>query len=330
MPSQHRILRSQLIALILISASLTACATAPTQNKPDPEPAPEAATQTSREKNLQSIIQQLTQRLEEMEGKLTAMNDKIDATRAGVETLALSGKSNAVPTTVAVLPHPVDTSRSAGISTEKAQTATESGTAYVHSSAIQMYRKAMILLETQKWRDAILQFGQFLDQHPDHILAGSAQYHIGESYFHLGELKLAAQEFQRVLTSYDRSVFVPETHRHLASIHAQLKDSKQASQHEQTLARLYPQSPAAKEVMNPALQKSGIERPSAPKTETAELVKPEAPPSTFQSTTPGLDAPPETTQVPTAPSGLDSHDQNHSEHTGTVAPHSSSGENTHP
>ncbi len=310
--------------VVLFLGCATPRATVPEKTETEGSSSTETATPTTaKEKQLQSLVQQLSQKLEEMEGKLTALNDKIDATRAGVETIALStggtekGKT-AIPTTVAVLPHPVDTSRSSGLPvTHSASSGHAGAPSYINDAPIQTYRQAMIQLETQKYRDAILSFGSFLEGHPDHPLAGSAQYHIGESYYHLGEPKLAEQELQRVLTTYDRSPFVPETHRLLSAIYTQLKNDSQAGRHQKLLVSLYPQSPAAKEAMNGT---GGIATPPAisPKN-TAEVTQNSAtvvpssatPQSEFTPVTPGLDAPPATT--PTAPSGVDASSE-HSSH----------------
>jgi TolA-binding protein len=297
MTNSQRVSHRSLIALILLGSTLTACATAPVE-KPSETPAAGSAEaqaegksaaqlttgatqpktpplQPQRVKELEDKIRVLTLRLEEMESKVMAMHDKIDETRAGVETLSLASKGQIIPATVTVLPHPVDRSRSAGVAVPESRVRTEVGSAYVQSEAVQSYRKAMILLETKKLREAILQFGLFLEEQPDHILAGSAQYHIGECYYLLDEPKLAAQELQRVLTTYDRSPFVADTHRLLAEIHRKLNDSAKANHHEQILARYYTQSPAAKEVMNPALQRKKLESGHSPSTETAGLAHPE-------------------------------------------------------
>lgn len=304
--------RSREVLLIGLGLSLfTACASP--RFKPQEEASkeseaasasqPPSATPTSREQQLQGIITQLSNRLEELEGKLTALNDKLDATRAGVETLALSNPSakGSVPTTVAVLPNPVDASRSAGIPNRPASSSTA---AFSNDAPISQYRKAMILLETGKERESILEFGYFLESYPDHVLAGSAQYHIGESYFKQGEFKIAAQELQRVLTTYDRSTFVPETLKLLSISATQLKDESAATRHKQTLLSMYPQSPAARSFMN------------APQPQAAEAALPSSSTPASTSTTPGLDSPPETSLVPTAPSGLDSLPEQTPEHGG--------------
>src|SRR5690606_18643767 len=79
------------------------------------------------------------------------------------------------------------------------------GFTFVNDEPVQKYRDARLLLDAGKYTDAIVAFSAFLRDHADHALAGSAQYHIGRAYFDNGELKLAREELQRVLISYDRS-----------------------------------------------------------------------------------------------------------------------------
>ena len=314
--------KSALLTLILAS-SLTACSSAPKQTRDEPaaqESASKPSPVSQREAELQSLVTQLSSRLEQMENKLTALNDKIDATRAGVETLALdkAGLKNQVPTTVAVLPNPVDASRGSGIPVSNSIPAPNSS-AFINDTPVAQYRKALMLLETGKNPDSIIEFGNFLENYPDHVLAGSAQFHIGEAYFRRGEYKLATQELNRVLTTYDRSTFVPETLRLLTLSAERLKDSESATKHRETLVSLFPQSPAAREFMNarrtepsafdapvqpPAFEKkvATAATPSQPGTDAREEAD-------INSITPGLDAPPETSvvapSIPTAPANLE-------------------------
>jgi hypothetical protein len=100
-----------------------------------------------------------------------------------------------------------------------------------------------------------------------------------------------------VLTTYDRSTFVPETLRLLTLSAEHLKDAPSATRHRETLVSLFPQSPAAREFMN------------ARRPEQAAVSEMHREEKQITSVTPGLDAPPETTAVapsiPTAPATLE-------------------------
>jgi outer membrane protein assembly factor BamD (BamD/ComL family) len=58
------------------------------------------------------------------------------------------------------------------------------------------------------------------------------------------EYKNAAAEYERVLTSYDRSPHIADTLKELAETEDQLKLTDRAARHRQLLTSLFPQSPA--------------------------------------------------------------------------------------
>jgi hypothetical protein len=68
---------------------------------------------------------------------------------------------------------------------------------------------------------------------------------VGSSYYQQREYKLAAQEYQKVLTTYDRSGHVADTLRDLAETEDHLKLKELSVRHRQLLSSLFPQSPAA-------------------------------------------------------------------------------------
>lgn len=94
-------------------------------------------------------------------------------------------------------------------------------------------------------------FSEFLEKAPDHPLAGSAQFYVGESYFKQKEYKLALQEYQRVLTSYDRSPVVADTLARMITTEEILKKQPEAEKHQHLLTSLFPNSPAARS-LNPS------------------------------------------------------------------------------
>jgi len=181
----------------------------------------------------------LNARIEELEGKLTSLNGKLESMQAAASTSAdRMERSAAAP----VIPHPA-TRAGAPISISKASSDPEAG--FMSDDAIQSYRKALVLLQSQQHSESVLAFSNFLEQYPDHPLAGSAQFYVGEAYFQQKEYKLALQEYRRVLTSYDRSAQVPEALHKMALAEDLLNMKEDAKAHRQLLTSLYPQSPAA-------------------------------------------------------------------------------------
>jgi len=159
------------------------------------------------------------------------MNDKINETRTTADN-ALGVKK---PTSESVLAHP------AKIRGEKVP----SGTGFMNDETIQKFRDAMILFEAEKYSEAILQFTNFLREYADHSLAGVAQFHIGECYYKQKEYKLAAEEYRRVLVSYDRSSYVSDSLLRLAEVEERLNQKDSAEKNRQLLSSLFPHSPAA-------------------------------------------------------------------------------------
>ena len=132
----------------------------------------------------------LNARLDALEAKLAAMNDKLDATQHALDNFltAHSPRMSGVTT---------PTSEAAGAPVA----ATDENTpGFVQDSAVQLFRKANILFESERYADANLAYANFLEKYPDHPLAGSAQFKIGEGYFSVARnTNRPVQEFQKVL-----------------------------------------------------------------------------------------------------------------------------------
>ncbi|OFZ83041.1 MAG: hypothetical protein A2603_03380 [Bdellovibrionales bacterium RIFOXYD1_FULL_55_31] len=188
---------------------------------------------------LRLLLTTLTNKVEELEGKLSAVNGKIETSQSSTRVPEPVAPK---PTTVGIQPHPSERSGS-NVSIPPSPHDPEAG--FVNDEAVQSYRKAMILLQARKFSEAVLAFSSFLEEYPDHALAGSAQFHVGESYFRQKEYKLSLQEFKRVLTSYDRSTHVADTLRLMADAEDALNMREDAARHRQQLRSLFPQSPAA-------------------------------------------------------------------------------------
>ena len=90
-------------------------------------------------------------------------------------------------------------------------------------------------------KSLVLAFSSFLKDFADHPFAGTAQYYIGESYFQQKEFKLAREEFQRVLISYENSDRVPDTLRRLGDTEEALNNAQASARYRQMQASLFPQ-----------------------------------------------------------------------------------------
>jgi tol-pal system protein YbgF len=193
----------------------------------------------------------LNARLDAMEAKLAALNDKLDSTQHALDNFltAHQPKMSGVTT-------PMTDAAGAPVAASDANMP-----GYVQDGAVQLYRKANILFESERYADANLAYSRFLEKYPDHALAGSAQFKIGEGYFKRKEYKQAVQEFQKVLTSYDRSPAISATLRELAESEDALGKTQEAARYRQQLTSLFPSSPAAQN-----LPAGGAAAPQAPQT----------------------------------------------------------------
>jgi tol-pal system protein YbgF len=176
-------------------------------------------------------------KIKTMDARLAALNEKIDAQRSVIDNFISSQQAHQ-----GVHPRVQD---SAGIPIGAPVASSDPAAGFTSDEAVQRYRKAMVLYQSKNYTDAILGFSAFVDRFPDHALAGSAQYFLAESYFAEHELKLAAREYQRVLTTYDRSPHISDTLQRIAECEDALGQNAEAAQHREMLMTLFPASPAA-------------------------------------------------------------------------------------
>jgi tol-pal system protein YbgF len=283
------------VCLILASAALAtgAAGCGSAAKKPTP-PAEEERELTE----LRSQVKTLQAKVDSLQSQLSAATAKAEKAQAAANQAM--GVKPAKPT--GVVAHGAE---GRGVPVEATEAAGDPEAGFAHDSAILSYRQAMILFQTRKYAEAILAFSSFLERYADHALAGSAQFHVGESYFRQKEYKLALQEYQRVLTSYDRSPHVPETLARMAEIEEGMKKGDDAAKHRQLLASLFPSSPAA------ALKPRSVEVPAAAPTSAATAASSEksapapAPESAPAANTPAapqansqIDEPPATAPLP--------------------------------
>jgi tol-pal system protein YbgF len=223
----------------------------------------------------------LNARVDELEAKIARLNEKLDSTRASVDGFLTAHQPKVAG---------VSNSPSEAAGTPLADVS-EGGAGFIQNGAVQLYRKANILFESQKYPEANLAYMNFLEKYPDHPLAGSAQFHVGDGYFKQKEYKQAVEEFQKVLTSYDRSPVVSITLRKLTEAEDALGKAEEAARYRQQLLSLFPNSPSAQNLPQVAEVK-----PAAPTTAQSETLRDQEAPRAAPAGKRDLDQPP-----PTAP-----------------------------
>ena len=242
----NKTLKSAILASLLFS---TACSSLSRRNA-ESEVSPnrsELNPTDQKVENLATTVSKMQGRIEELEAKLAAISDSIESTKNVVEniagpkdikTIAIGSNSDGVPENPE---H--DEADSTAKSQSKGSPKKENHQGSSDSS-IAPFAKAMNLYRKSSYSDAVLAFNQFVEQSPDHALAGSAQFYAGESYFMMGEYGLALPEFQKMLTTFPNSPRVPAAMVRVAHCHQLLGNQKQADRELTLVAAAYPNHPA--------------------------------------------------------------------------------------
>jgi tol-pal system protein YbgF len=206
-------------------------------------------------------ISKLNDKVQDLETRLTALNDKINL-EDGVKpndditakVLANGGPRSGMQTEDVHTPaaHSKVIPLPAASKNDK-----KGGGIFVQNEAVDRFREAKILLDSKRYSDAIVEFSNFVKNYPEHALASAAQYFMGMGYAFEGEFKLAEEELSRGLMTYPHSNYVPDTLAALAEISDKLKKPARATYYKQKLLSSFPNSPQAKEMSQEVQKTSG-------------------------------------------------------------------------
>jgi|GEM_PF-2103515 len=253
-------------------------------------------------------ILRLQEKIQDLEIRLTALNDKINlensatlpsnphaspiASPPTAESIGVSTSTTAPVVTAPITPGPTPgLSKVQEIKTEKVVPVAAAGRnippAFASDESIDRFREAKILFDTKRYPDAILEFAAFLKNHPDHPLAASAQYHLGMSYLNQKEYKLAEEELSRGLISYPHSSHIPDTLLSLSRVSSLLNKETKSIYYREKLQSRFPNSPQSKAVLEARTEQfeepkvvSGVKdsapsAPSVPEAPESPKVQPE-------------------------------------------------------
>lgn len=154
--------------------------------------------------NLTSTLSRAQSRIEELDAKVSALTDKLESTRLTVDNITGTGKpikTEAVGSAAAQVAA-IDKKH---LEAEAAEETPSAKPWPKNEAAIGSFNKAIALFKAGKYADAVLAFNHFTETFPEHILAGSAQFYAGESYYLMGEFKLAINEYGKVVSSFSSS-----------------------------------------------------------------------------------------------------------------------------
>ncbi|MFL5814339.1 MAG: tetratricopeptide repeat protein [Bdellovibrionia bacterium] len=204
----------------------------------------------SQNKELSNSLTSITTKLQVMESRLASMTEKLEASARRMDNVVENQRAK---------PAPVKTLPTEGATHLPPAGDDDAEAAFTSNEPVRKYRQAMILFQSHNYPDASLGFSAFVDQYPDHALAGSAQFYLGETYFKQKEYKLAARELGRVITTYDRSPHIAETLRDLSISEEKIGMPEEAARHRQLLTSLFPHSPAAHSAHDVAASASDVD-----------------------------------------------------------------------
>jgi TolA-binding protein len=107
------------------------------------------------------------------------------------------------------------------------------------------FQKGLMFFKTEKFSEAILTLSEFVEKNKNHILAGPAQFYVGESYFKQKEYQLAIQEYKQVIQTYPQSTHISDAISQLAAAEEANKNLQDSNHYREILNSTFPQSPAA-------------------------------------------------------------------------------------
>jgi tol-pal system protein YbgF len=120
-----------------------------------------------------------------------------------------------------------------------------------------LYEKGVESLLRRKFGDAESGFRGFLEKYPDHSLAGSAQYQLGETFYAQGDYRTAAQNYLQAYKNYPKSRRAPDSLLKLGMALGKMGQKDQACSALGSVATEFPQAVDAKKRAQVELKRAG-------------------------------------------------------------------------
>ena len=220
------------------------------KNRPGGESDKQVTALSRQVDSLSETLTTLTGRVDELATRLDTMTRQLRTSQAPL----MSG--SAAPRSSSAAPSGSATPASPGAAAPGAVAAAPQRPPAASLQPQDIYQTAYIDFSKGSYSLAIAGFREFLRRYPDHELAGSAQYWIGEAYLSLARgfsdsgqgdkstesLEQAVQEFKKVLANYPRADKVPTALYKEALALIDLKQPAQAQARLQYLVDNFPRS----------------------------------------------------------------------------------------
>jgi len=188
---------------------------------------------------LEAAIRDAQATAREAVSQTTALQGKLEALSAGTQP----GRSSSGPPTVGARLADPATNNPATSNPVTTNPATNNP---VTTNAERVYAAALATFRSREHGQAVLDFLEFIARYPDHQLAASAQYWIGEAYYAQRDYRQALVEFAKVLARPGPNASAPESLWKIGLCHANLRAPGHARETWQRLLREYPDSEAAR------------------------------------------------------------------------------------
>jgi tol-pal system protein YbgF len=131
------------------------------------------------------------------------------------------------------------------------------------ASPEQIYAAALASLQADEHERAVAEFTELTKKFPEHPLASSAQYWIGEAYYRQQEFSQALGEFQKVINGYPKSPQIPEALLKIGLCYRSLRDQPRAREVWEQVTKQYPGTNAANQARSLlAASSEGANRPA--------------------------------------------------------------------
>lgn len=213
-------------------------------------------------------IAKLEDKVVELETRITALNDKINLEDA-------EKPEQKIPTEKV---QPAAAAKNVAI--PRGKSPTKFADSFQQNEAVDRYREAKILFDSNRPADAILEFADFVKDHAQHPLASNAQYYVGMAYLQQKEYKLAEEELSRLLINYPHSNAVPDTILALIKVTTALQKPARTSYYKEKLIGHFGNSPQAKALSEKAVKAEKaekVEKSESSSSESTDVEKPRAP-----------------------------------------------------
>lgn len=118
-------------------------------------------------------------------------------------------------------------------------------TSSADASPDKIYAAGLTSFQADEYGRAVSEFTELIRRFPEHALAASAQYWIGEAYYRQRDYQGALIEFRKILDGYPNTPQIPEALLKVGLCYRALRDTRRAREAWEQVTKAYPGTSAA-------------------------------------------------------------------------------------